>query len=131
MRNIPNELRYAQTHEWVRMEDDGTLIIGISDHAQSQLGELVFVDLPDIGIKVNASDEVCVVESVKAAADVYSPVSGKILAINEDLEEAPSLVNSDPYGDGWLFRIEPSDPDELNELLDADAYSEFMEEDEE
>jgi len=130
MSRIPPELRYTQTHEWVRVEDDGTLVVGITDHAQGQLGELVFVELPDVGEPVNASDEVCVIESVKAASDVYSPISGKIIAINEDLEEAPSLVNSDPYGDGWLFRIDPADPDEFSELLDADGYTQQMEEDE-
>ncbi len=130
MSKVPSELRYTQTHEWVRVEDDGSFVVGITDHAQSQLGELVFADLPDVGAKVNSSDEVCVIESVKAASDVYSPVSGKIMEVNEDLEESPSLVNSDPYGDGWLFRIDPVDPDELSELLDADAYSQYMEEDE-
>lgn len=131
MRKIPKELRYTRTHEWVRFEEDGLLVIGITEHAQSQLGELVFVDLPDIGILVHASDEVAVIESVKAASDVYSPISGKIVEINEELEESPSLVNSDPYHDGWLFKIDPSDTEELNELLDEDAYAEFLEEDEE
>lgn len=130
MSKIPPELRYTQTHEWIRVEDDGTLVVGITDHAQSQLGELVFADLPDIGANVNSSDEVCVLESVKAASDIFSPVSGKILEINEDLEEAPTLVNSDPYGDGWLFKLDPSDADEFSELLDADAYSQHLEEDE-
>ena len=130
MSDIPNELRYTQTHEWLRVEDDGMLVVGITDHAQSQLGELVFVELPDIGANVHASDEVCVAESVKAASDVYSPVSGKIIASNEDLEESPSLVNSDPYGDGWLFKIDPIDPDEFSELLDAEAYRQYLEEDE-
>lgn len=129
MSKVPPELRYTQTHEWVRVEDDGTLVVGITDHAQSLLGELVFAELPDVGAKVNSSDEVCVIESVKAASDVYSPVSGKIIEINEDLEEAPSLVNSDPYGDGWLFRIDPIDPEEFSDLLDAESYSEYMEED--
>jgi glycine cleavage system H protein len=130
MSRTPTELRYTQTHEWVRVEDDGMLVVGITDHAQAQLGELVFVELPDVGVSVNSSDEVCVVESVKAASDVYSPISGKILAVNNDLEEAPSLVNSDPYGDGWLFRIDPMDPDEFSELLDADGYEQYLEEDE-
>jgi len=128
---VPSELRYTQTHEWIRMEDDGTLVVGITDHAQAQLGELVFADLPDVGVNVSASDEVCVIESVKAASDVYSPVSGKIIEVNEDLEEAPGLVNSDPYGDGWLFKIDPDDLEELSELLDAEAYGEYLEEDEE
>jgi len=130
MSRVPVELRYTQTHEWVRLEDDGSVVIGVTDRAQSQLGELVFVDLPDVGAKVNAFDEVCVVESVKATSDIYTPVSGHITQINEDLEEAPSLVNSDPYGDGWLFRLDPSDPDELEDLLDADDYTEYLETDE-
>lgn len=131
MQKIPKELKYTATHEWVRFEDDGTLVVGITEYAQLQLGELVFVDLPDIGILVHASDEACVIESVKAASDVYSPVSGKIIEVNEDLEESPSLVNSDPYHDGWLFKIDPSDTEELNELLDDEAYAEYLEEDEE
>lgn len=132
MEHVPNELQYTQTHEWIRLEEDGSIVVGITDHAQAQLGELVFVDLPDIGIKVHASDEICVVESVKAASDVYSPVSGKIIAVNEDLEESPSLVNNDPYGDGWLFKLEPEDPEEFSELLDAESYTHHIaEEDEE
>ena len=131
MIRIPTELRYTATHEWIRVEEDGSVVIGITDHAQSQLGELVFVDLPDMGIRVNAADEVCVVESVKAASDVYSPLSGKIIAINEDLEDAPSLVNSDPFGDGWLFKIAPSDMEELEDLMDADDYTQLMEENDE
>lgn len=130
MEKFPKELQYTQTHEWIRVEEDGNIVVGITEHAQSQLGELVFIELPDIGIRIHASDEVCVVESVKAASDVYSPLSGKIIAINEDLEESPSLVNSDPYGDGWLFRLEPLDPEEFNDLLDADRYEQYLEEDE-
>lgn len=130
MRKVPLELSYTQTHEWVRVEEDGTLVVGITDHAQSQLGELVFADLPQVGSEVHAMDDVGIVESVKATSDVYSPVSGKIIEINEDLEEAPTLVNSDPYGDGWLFKLDPRDPDELSDLLDAENYSQYMEEDE-
>lgn len=126
---IPNELRYTQTHEWVRVEEDGSVVVGITDHAQNALGELVFIDLPDVDHLGHAGDEICVVESVKAASDIYLPVSGKILAVNQDLEEAPSLVNSDPYGDGWLFKVQPIDTEEFSELLDADAYSEVTEED--
>lgn len=128
---IPKELKYTQTHEWVRFEEDGLLTIGITDHAQAQLGELVFVDLPDVGIRVQASDDVGVVESVKAASDVYSPVSGKIVEINEDLVESPTLVNSDPYHDGWLFKIDPQDTEELNELMGPEDYESHLEEDEE
>lgn len=129
MTTVPSELRYTQTHEWVRIEEDGTVVVGITDHAQAQLGELVLADLPEVGETVHASDEVCVIESVKASSDVYSPVSGEIIAINEDLEEAPSLVNSDPYGDGWLFKIDPTDPDELSDLLDTDDYNQYIDED--
>lgn len=130
MTKVPHELKYTQTHEWIRVEEDGALTIGITDNAQAQLGELMFVELPDVGIKVNASDEVCVIESVKTATDVYSPISGRIVEINEDLEEAPGLINSDPYGDGWLFKIDPSDPDEFSELLEAEDYQNYIEEDE-
>lgn len=130
MSKVPKELQYTQTHEWVLVEEDGTILVGITEHAQSQLGELVFVELPEIGVKVHASDEVGVIESVKATSEIYSPISGKIIETNESLEEAPGLVNSDPYGDGWLFKIDPADPDELSDLLDADAYSQYMEEDE-
>ena len=124
MQEIPKELKYSESHEWVRKEADGTVVIGITDHAQQQLGELVFVDLPDLddAITVSSNDDVCVVESVKAASDVYAPVSGKVIAVNENLEEAPGLVNSDPYGDGWLFKIEPSDLEEYSELLDPASY---------
>jgi glycine cleavage system H protein len=131
MEKVPNELQYTETHEWCRIEEDGSVVVGITFHAQAELGELVFVDLPDIGIMVHAFDEICVVESVKAASDVYTPLSGKIIAINEDLEESPGFVNSDPYGDGWLFKIEPGDPEEFNELMDASKYQEFLESDEE
>ena len=127
MSKVPKELQYTQTHEWVLVDDDGTILVGITEHAQSQLGELVLVELPDLGAKVN---EVGVIESDKATSEIYSPISGKIIEINETLEEAPGLVNTDPYGDGWFFRIDPTDPDELSDLLDAEAYSQYMEEDE-
>ena len=130
MTKVPKELQYTQTHEWVLVQDDGTVLVGVTEHAQSQLGELVLVELPDLGAKVNASDEVGVIESVKATSEVYAPISGKIIEINENLEEGPALVNRDPYGDGWLFRIDPRDPDELSDLLDAEAYTHYMEEDE-
>lgn len=131
MEKLPKELQYTQTHEWCRIEDDGSVVVGITFHAQEQLGELVFVDLPDVGDLMNAFDEIAVVESVKAASDVFSPLTGKIIEINEDLEDSPNLVNSDPYGDGWLFRIEPQDPEEFNELMDAEAYEHFLQSDEE
>ncbi len=131
MSNVPSELRYTSSHEWVRLEDDGTYTVGISDHAQGLLGDMVFVELPEVEDEVAAGDDVAVAESVKAASDVYAPLSGEIVEINEDLENAPQLVNNDPYGDGWLFRIRPSDLDELDDLLDAEAYAESLDEDEE
>ena len=105
MSNIPDDLRYAPTHEWIRKNDDGTATVGISDHAQYALGDIVFVELPEIGSTINAKDEVAVVESVKAASDIYSPVSGVIAAINNELLDAPETVNSSPYQDGWFFKV--------------------------
>ncbi|MFM8454115.1 MAG: glycine cleavage system protein GcvH [Gammaproteobacteria bacterium] len=128
---IPKELYYTPTHEWVRLDDKKLATIGITDFAQHNLGEVVFIDLPDLEQHVHAGDEVSVVESVKAAGDVYSPVSGEIASINNDLEEAPSLVNSDPYGDGWLYKIILKDPQELEHLLNAQAYHELLIETEE
>jgi glycine cleavage system H protein len=126
---IPDDLKYANTHEWVRVEDDGSITVGISDHAQGALGDIVFVELPEIGIRVASHDEVAVVESVKAASDIYAPVSGKITKINETLRDAPETVNSSPYENGWFFKMKPSDEAELDELLDADAYREVCEDD--
>lgn len=125
---IPDELRYATSHEWIRIEDDGNASVGISDHAQDALGDIVFVELPEPGTSVNAKDEVAVVESVKAASDIYSPVSGSIIAINETLLDAPETVNSSPYENGWFFKIKVSDAAELEELMDAEGYSEHCEE---
>tara|TARA_B110000014_G_C19774421_1_gene402881 strand:- start:165 stop:569 length:405 start_codon:yes stop_codon:yes gene_type:complete len=126
--NIPDELRYATSHEWIRIEDDGNASVGISDHAQDALGDIVFVELPEPGTSVNAKDEVAVVESVKAASDIYSPVSGSIIAINETLLDAPETVNSSPYENGWFFKIKVSDAAELEELMDTEGYSEHCEE---
>lgn len=131
MKRIPNELQYTQTHEWVRVENDGKVTVGITEHAQKQLGDLIVVELPSPGTVVHASDEVCVLESVKATSEVYSPLSGTIIDVNEDLEEAPGLLNNDPYGDGWLFVLAPRDPEEFSELLDAEGYEEYIEIDEE
>ncbi|SEG77809.1 glycine cleavage system protein GcvH [Marinobacterium lutimaris] len=127
MSNIPSELKYVASHEWIREEGDGVVTIGVTDHAQELLGDVVFVELPDLDAELASGDETGVVESVKAASDVYAPLSGTVIAINEDLEESPELVNSDPYGDGWFFKIKLSDPEELDELLDADAYAEQCE----
>lgn len=123
MSNIPQNLRYTKTHEWAKKEADGTVTIGITDHAQSMLGDFVFIDLPKVGMDYQAGKECCVVESVKAASDVYMPISGKIKAVNTELTKSPGAVNSDSYGKGWLFQVTPSNPSELNNLLDATQYA--------
>ncbi|PKF51645.1 glycine cleavage system protein GcvH [Enterovibrio nigricans] len=130
MSNIPSELKFTNSHEWVRPEGNGVYTIGISDHAQAMLGDMVFVDLPDVGDTVDAGDDCAVAESVKAASDIYTPLTGEIVAINEELEGQPELVNSDPYGDGWLFQIRISDDAELDELLDAESYQDTLDEEE-
>jgi glycine cleavage system H protein len=122
MSNIPADLKYLSSHEWVRLEADGSLTVGISDHAQSALGDLVFVETPDVGRQLKAGEAFAVVESVKAASDVYSPVSGEVLVVNDALGATPELINQAPYGDGWLMKIRPSDASELSKLLDASAY---------
>lgn len=123
MSDIPSNLKYAKTHEWVENLGDGSIRIGVTDHAQSQLGDMVFVDLPEVGEQVKAGEECAVVESVKAASDAYSPVTGEVVAVNENLEDSPELVNSDCYGDGWIMQIKLADESELAELLDAEAYT--------
>ena len=127
MSDIPSDLKYAATHEWARLEDDGTITVGISDHAQDALGDVVYVELPELEQVIAAGDEAGVVESVKAASDVYAPISGTICAINEALEDAPETVNSDAYTDGWFFKMQPADIGELEELLDAEGYGEVCE----
>lgn len=127
MSNIPDNIKYASSHEWVQLDDDGIATVGISDHAQDALGDIVFVELPEVGTTVNAREEVAVVESVKAASDIYSPVSGEIVAINEALVDAPETVNSVPYDGGWFFKVKVSDETELGELMDAQAYSDHIE----
>ncbi len=127
MSKVPEALRYVETHEWVRQEDDGTVTIGITDHAQQQLGDLVFVELPEVGRTVAEKEELAVVESVKAASDVYSPLAGDVVAANENLSESPELVNQDAYGDGWIVKLRPSDPAAVEALLDAAAYQELAE----
>ena len=122
MSNIPADLKYLSSHEWVRVEADGTLTVGISDHAQSALGDLVFVETPDLGRQLKAGEAFAVVESVKAASDVYSPVSGEVLAVNEALGATPELINQSPYSEGWLMKIRPGDAAEVSALLDAAAY---------
>ena len=128
MSETPSELKYLATHEWARLEEDGTVTIGITDHAQDALGDVVYVELPEEGQNLSSGDEAGVVESVKAASDIYSPVSGSVVAINELLDDEPEKVNQDPYGDGWFFKVEPADVGELEEMLDADAYTEVCEE---
>ena len=128
MSNIPEDLHYTKTHEWVKQDADGNVTVGISDHAQSLLGDMVFIELPDVGSEYNTGDDCAVVESVKAASDVYCPISGEITEINEALVDAPEMVNQDPYGDGWLFKLKPNDAGEVEDLLNAEAYKELAEE---
>ncbi|PHM74348.1 glycine cleavage system protein GcvH [Xenorhabdus kozodoii] len=130
MSHVPAELKYTESHEWVRSEGNGEYTVGITEHAQKLLGDMVFVDLPEIGTEVNSGDDCAVVESVKAASDIYAPVSGKIIAVNPDLESTPELVNSEPYNEGWLFRIKIADESELDNLLNAESYQSLLEEDE-
>ncbi|MBN0988068.1 MULTISPECIES: glycine cleavage system protein GcvH [Amphritea] len=127
MSDIPSDLKYVASHEWIRDEGDGVVTIGITDHAQDLLGDVVFVELPEVGAEFATGDDLGVVESVKAASDVYAPLSGEVIAINEELEDAPELVNSDPYGDGWFVQIRLSDESETDDLLDADGYAELCE----
>ncbi len=122
MSNTPAELKYAPTHEWLRREQDGTVTVGITDHAQAALGDLVFVEVPEIGRQVSVEEACAVVESVKAASDLYAPVAGEIVAVNEALADAPEQINEDPYGAGWIFKLRPSDEAAIDKLLDAAAY---------
>lgn len=127
MSEFPGELRYAESHEWARVEDDGTITIGISDHAQEALGDVVYVELPEVDADVEAKGEAGVVESVKAASDIYAPVSGKIIAVNTALEDAPETVNESPYDNGWFFKMQPNDLGELESLLEMNAYQKLCE----
>lgn len=127
MSDIPSDLKYVASHEWIRDEGDGVVTIGITDHAQDLLGDVVFIELPEVGSEFTTGDDLGVVESVKAASDVYAPLSGEVIAINAELEDAPELVNSDPYGDGWFVQIRLSDTSEVDDLLDADGYAELCE----
>ncbi len=129
MSQTPSELKYAGSHEWVRLEEDGTVTIGISDHAQDALGDVVFVEVPDVGSALAAGEEAGVVESVKAASDIYSPVGGEVLAVNELLEDEPETVNSDPYNDGWFYKLQPANTSELDALLNAEDYQSKCDED--
>ena len=127
MSEIRSEMKYLSSHEWARVEEDGTVTIGISDHAQAALGDVVYVETPEVGSNVVSGEEAGVVESVKAASDIYAPVSGEVIAINEALEDEPEIVNGSPYDDGWFFKVKPSDLSELDSALDADGYAAIAE----
>ncbi len=127
MSEIPAGLKYTKSHEWVEELSDGTVRVGITDHAQELLGDMVYVELPEVGAEVHAGQECAVVESVKAASDVYSPVSGEVVAVNEQLADTPELVNQDPYGDGWIMQVRLSNDQELGELMSADDYAAMVE----
>ena len=122
MSNIPADLKYVASHEWLRLEADGTITVGITDHAQDALGDVVFVELPEVGREVTADEEIAVVESVKAASDVYAPISGEIVEINEELVDNPELANEDPYGKAWFFKIKPANPADYDGLMTSDEY---------
>lgn len=122
MSNIPSELKYVASHEWLKLEADGTITVGITDHAQDLLGDVVYVELPEVGSEVEADQEIAVVESVKAASDVYAPISGEIVEINEELVDSPELANEDPYGKAWFFKIKPANPADYDGLMSAEEY---------
>lgn len=127
MNEIPGDLKFLSSHEWVRVESDGTVTVGISDHAQDLLGDIVFVELPEIGQSVDAENDTAIVESVKAASDIYSPLSGEVIEVNSLLEDQPEIINSSPYEDGWFYKLTPSDLSELDNLLSPEDYSEVCE----
>lgn len=130
MSDIRKELKYLSSHEWARIEEDGTVTIGITDHAQDALGDVVYVETPEVGSRVSVGEEAGVVESVKAASDIYTLVSGEVVAVNDALEESPEIVNSSPYDEGWFFRVKPDDLAELEEAMDASEYREMLESEE-
>ena len=127
MSEIPSDLRYTKSHEWVRLEEDGTVTVGVSDHAQEALGDLVFVELPEVGANMSADEACCVVESVKAASDVYMPITGEVVDTNQLLVDEPEIINSSPYDDGWIFKIQPDDADDVEQLMDASTYESEIE----
>lgn len=127
MSEIPGDLKFLKSHEWARVEGDGKVTIGISDHAQGLLGDLVYVELPNVGDRFEAGTACAVVESVKAASDVYAPITGKVVEVNAALSDKPETINEDAYGDGWIFVLEAEEPEQLNDLLDPDAYAELLE----
>ena len=127
MSEVPGELKYSKSHEWVSIGDDGvTVTVGITDHAQDLMGDMVFIELPEVGNSYSTGDDCAVVESVKAASDVYAPIAGEVIEVNEALTDSPETLNGDPYGDGWLFKMTISDKEELNELMDASAYEDLI-----
>ncbi len=127
MSDIPQELKYTKSHEWVRVEEDGTLTVGITEHAQGLLGDMVFVELPEVGESYEAEQDCAVVESVKAASDIYCPVEGEVVEVNEELEDAPEQINVNAYHEGWIFRLNPSNPDDVDNLMNADDYAALVE----
>lgn len=127
MSEIPGDLKFLKSHEWARVEDNGQVTVGISDHAQALLGDLVYVELPEVGDTVTTGAAVAVVESVKAASDVYSPISGKVIAVNDALADKPETINEDAYGEGWILVVQPDDMEQMNELLSPDDYAELIE----
>lgn len=129
MSEIPGDLKFLKSHEWARVEGDGKVTVGISDHAQGALGDLVYVELPTIGDHVDAGNACAVVESVKAASDIYAPVSGTVTAVNDALSDKPETINEDAYGEGWIFTLEIDEPEQLNDLLAPDDYAELLEDD--
>ena len=127
MSDIPGDLKFLSSHEWVRVESDGTITVGISDHAQDLLGDIVFVELPEVGQSIDAESDTAIVESVKAASDIYSPLSGEVIEVNSLLEDQPEIINSSPYEDGWFFKLNPIDLGELDNLLSPEDYSDICE----
>ncbi len=127
MSEIPGDLKFLKSHEWARVEGNGRVTVGISDHAQGLLGDLVYVELPEVGADAKAGEQIAVVESVKAASDVYSPISGKVVEVNSALSDKPEIINEDAYGEGWMFVVELANAEEVNDLLDPDAYAEALE----
>ena len=127
MSEFPSDLSYRASHEWVRVEDGGTVIVGITDHAQGELGDMVFVELPEPGMSYEQGEACAVIESVKAASDINAPLSGEVVQANSELEDSPELVNSDPYSEGWLFRMIPSDTSQIDGLMDAESYAAQLE----
>jgi len=128
MSDLPTELKYASSHEWARLESDGTIVVGITDHAQAALGDIVYIELPEVGATLDAGSEVAVVESVKAASDIYSPLSGEVIEINPALEDEPGTVNLSPYADGWFFRVKPSEVSELESMMGPSDYQAMVDE---